>query len=165
MPVEEQGAGSDRYLLVPRVVVLARREQSYLLIKGSEARRLWPGLYNGVGGHLERGEAALDAARRELREETNLQADLWLCGTIVVDAGPIGVGLYVFTGEVTGGVLQASPEGEPAWIPIEQIAALPTVGDLVPILEQVHRMNRGDPPFSARSFYDRSGKLQIQFTL
>ena len=163
MPVVDQGARRDRYLLVPRTAVFARRENSYLLIKGAPNKRLWPGLYNGVGGHIEPGEDALSAAQREFLEETGLEADLWLCGTIVVDAGQVGVGLFVFTGEVWGGSLRRSPEGEPEWIPMHRVRSIPAVADVPLILAQINALSRGDPPFSGRSHYDRDGVLQIEF--
>jgi 8-oxo-dGTP diphosphatase len=163
MPAEEQSATPDRYLIVPRVVIFVRRATSYLLVRAAPNKRTWPGLYNGVGGHLERGEGALGAARRELLEETNLEADLWLCGTVVVDAGAIGVGLYVFTGEVTGGELRPSAEGEAEWVSIAQLPGLPTVSDVAPLVGRIHMMQRGDAPFSARSSYDQAGTLVIEF--
>jgi len=164
MPAQEQGAGKGRYMLIPRTAIFVRRGDSYLLIMGAQSKKLWPGKYNGVGGHVHRGEDALASATREFREETGLEARLWLCGTIVIDAGDVGIGLYVFTGEVSGGAPRESPEGNPEWIPIERIPSLPTVEDVPQLIGRIQEMRRGDPPFSARSYYDDNGKLRLEFT-
>ena len=98
MPQSDQGITRDRYMLIPRTVIFLRRGESYLLIKGAPIKRLWAGKYNGVGGHVERGEDVLSAAKRELKEETGLDAGLWLCGTVIVDVDGFGICLFVFSG-------------------------------------------------------------------
>jgi 8-oxo-dGTP diphosphatase len=163
MPVSEQGIAKERYMVIPRVAIFLRGGDSYLLIRGAPTKRLWAGKYNGLGGHVERGEDVASAAKRELREESGLEADLWLCGTVVVDAGKTGICLYVFSGESRGGEPRASREGVPEWIEYTMVAALPVVEDLPVLLERIHRMRRGDPAFSGRSYYDENNQLRMVF--
>ena len=101
----DQKITPDRYQLVPRVLIFITRGEEVLLLKGAPTKRLWANLYNGIGGHVERGEHFLAAAHRELLEETGLPADrlappgLWLCGLLSVDTGgPTGVGVAIFRG-------------------------------------------------------------------
>ena len=163
MPQSDQGITKDRYTIIPRTAIFLRRGEAYLLLKGAPSKRLWASKYNGLGGHIERGEDALSAAKRELLEETGLSADLWLCGTLIVDAGEIGIGLYIFSGECPDGEPQPSREGTAEWVERESIGHLPVVEDLPVLLAKIYTMKPGDMPFSARSYYDDEGRLVVMF--
>ena len=165
MPRSDQGVTNNRYTVVPRTAIFLRRGDSYLLLKGAPTKRLWASKYNGLGGHVEKGEDVLTAAKRELLEETGLIADLWLCGTLIVDAGETGICLSFFSGECPEGKNEPKPsaEGQAEWIAYQRIEELPVVEDLPVLLRKIHRMQRGDPPFHARSYYDENDKLIVEF--
>lgn len=166
MPAPDQGVSPDRYALIPRTLIFITRGERVLLLKGAPHKRLWAGLYNGIGGHIERGEDALSAARRELYEETGLDVPgLWLCGTLIVDTGKnTGIGIYIFRGECIHGEPQPSSEGIAEWISPEQISNLPLLEDLPILLPRALATQPSAPPFAARSSYDTNGHLHIVFS-
>lgn len=165
MPVKDQGSDLNRYRIIPRVLVFLFNREEVLLIKGAPEKRLWANRYNGIGGHIERGEDVISAARRELKEETGLSPEgLWLCGLVMVDAQPeTGIGLFVLRGEVNNRHFTPSQEGQLAWVPLAKIADFPLVEDLPVLIPRVAQMKPGDVPFSARYYYDSREKLQIVF--
>ncbi|MDT8324057.1 MAG: NUDIX pyrophosphatase [Bacteroidota bacterium] len=48
-------------------------DMSYLLLRRATGERLYPGMWQMVTGRLEAGERAVDAAKREIFEETGLR--------------------------------------------------------------------------------------------
>jgi 8-oxo-dGTP diphosphatase len=166
MPVSDQRLNRDRYSVIPRVLIFVTRGDSILLLKllprDGKAWR-WAGRYNGLGGHVERGEDSLTAARRELMEESGVQADLHLCGILIVDTGEdVGIELHIFGGDYVSGELTSTREGIPEWIPINALEQFPLLEDGPVLISKVLGMKRGDPPFLARSFYDETGKLVVK---
>lgn len=165
MPAADQGSSSGRYTLVPRTLIFLTRDDQVLLIKGSPNKRLWANRYNGLGGHIERGEDIISAAQRELYEEAGLAAiDLFLCGVITIDTGKeVGIGIYVLRGETLHGDLHPSSEGALEWVKNQDILALPLVEDLPHLLPRVLAAQTGAPPFSAHYRYTECEKLVITF--
>ena len=159
------GAGRDRYRAIPRVLVFLRNSQHVLLLKGAPDKRIWPNLYNGVGGHVEAHEDVISAARREVREETGLTVgDLDLRAVVNIDAGEntLGIVMFVFTGWSQDKATIASPEGELHWVAIEQLESYPLVEDLTWLLPRVLRLPKNEPPLFLHYGYNDRDELVIR---
>lgn len=88
------------------------------------------GKWNGVGGKVERGESVEEGMRREIKEETGLDAvEMRLRGTLVWnDFGPKKEDWLAFifvVDKFEGQPFESNEEGRLSWIATEDIPTLP----------------------------------------
>ncbi len=150
----------DRYIVYPRTLTFLLNGDDVLLIQRPPDASLFPGMVNGVGGHVERGEDVLSSARREVREETGLDVpDLSLRCLLHVDEGVNrpGVIVFVFVGHTDRRDVTASDEGALHWVPLARVGELNLMPDLPPLLTRVLALPPGAAPLFARSAISPGG--------
>ena len=167
MPASDQGVAQshNRYRLIPRVLCFVTAGEEVLLLKGAPTKKIWPNKFNGLGGHVERGESPHAAAEREIREEAGLQVlDLRLRGVVTIDTREdAGIGLYVFTARALARATTASSEGSLVWVPWNEVHALDLVEDLPRLLARLQTAAPDDKPFGAHYAYAADGHLRTKF--
>lgn len=168
MGANDQGADATagRWLTIPRTLCFVTHGDDVLLMKRAPDRRVYPNKYNGVGGHIERGEDPLSGALREIYEETGLVVgSILLCGISHIDAGQdTGILLMVFRAEAQSRDVVNSTEGSLEWVPQADVLSYDLVEDLPAILPRVLAMKPGDPPFFVHLSYDDADNLQLRFS-
>jgi 8-oxo-dGTP diphosphatase len=168
LSAKQQGADAieGRWLVIPRTLCFIFNGDDVLLMKRGEHKRVFPGRYNGVGGHIERDEDPLESARREVLEETGLNVhDLRLRAVYNIDAGEkTGIMLFVFTaysGQRDN--LIECDEGTLHWISLDTVLDYPLVEDLPLILPRVRAMTENAPPLFIHVSYDTADQLVMRF--
>lgn len=136
---EEPDAKAQGPLVGVGVVVI---EQGRLLLikRGGEVRR---GDWAIPGGKVRYGERLVDAARREVKEETGLDVAL---GDVVWVGEGIGDGdppehhfaLIDFAGRVIGGSLRAGDDAaQAAFVPVGEVRSLPLTPSMYELLDHL----------------------------
>ncbi|KAJ3520003.1 hypothetical protein NMY22_g12938 [Coprinellus aureogranulatus] len=107
--------------------------QDNKILLGMKKRGWGQGKYNGFGGKVDVGEEPLDAAKRELKEEAGIDADLVHAGVFLFLTDGVEWAFHIdiyradsFTGEVT-----ESEEMKPEWFAAS--TEVPAASELPPI--------------------------------
>lgn len=109
------------------------RDGSKVLLQ-NRVKKDWQG-YTLPGGHVERGESFVDAAVREMKEETGL--DIYSPKLVGIKQFPIEGGRYIvflFMTDSFSGEVVSSDEGEMKWVDIGRLSDVDAVDDLEDLL-------------------------------
>lgn len=120
-------------------LVFAERAGRVLLRRNSHSASRFPGLWNGLGGHVERGEDIADSARREVREEASIEIERPHLRLVLHESALEGEEyvIFVFAARTSSGEPVAEPGSALRFVSFEEIGELCVVPDLLPILDVV----------------------------
>lgn len=89
------------------------------------------GKLNGIGGKVEKGEDALDAMRREFREETGVDQEYWR-GFCTLEGDSWAVNFFVAFGNVDA--VRTTTEEEVVIVPVNSLeGTIPNLKWLIPL--------------------------------
>jgi 8-oxo-dGTP diphosphatase len=119
------------------------------------------GLWIGPGGKVDPGESPYDCARRELLEETGIEANKLIFRALITEVSPLPewqwlMFLYVAT-EFSGKLIGDKREGNLRWWPIPEALNLP-----IPQADQIffpRVVDLSHPFYQAKFLYDVELKL------
>jgi len=134
-------------------------------MKVNKRESTWSGFYNGLGGHIEKGEDILSAARREVFEESGLDViNLKIAGIGIVDTEPkVGIGLFIVKGAVEEKYVKPSKEGLPEWIPLQKLDEWKILPDTKEFIYRIIKEANRYEPFSVLLSYDEHEELKIAY--
>lgn len=128
---------------VPSVAIVVIQSNKVLLVREGEKSAHLTGVYNTPAGRIEEGETPVQAAIRELKEETGLETSeenlIELPRKYTADikrkSGET-VSFYhtVFVCIRFNGQLKSAEDVEPVWVEIEKVSSLkllPNISDMI----------------------------------
>jgi len=155
---------SRRHVARLATLAFARSGGDVLLLRHPARADRFPGLWNGVGGHVEAGEDIRAAARRELRQEAGLDVPGLRLRGVIHESGLLGKSyvIFLFVGESGLRELRPADGLELAWHPARRLAGLPLVPDLGELLPRL--LEPGDPVFATEIYDGGDGLVSLSIS-
>ena len=163
---QAQGVQAERFQAISRVLIFLYNDDKVLLLRGALTKRVWPGLLNGLGGHVEANEDVLSAARREVFEESGLDLKpggfvLRAVVSIQVNNADPGILNFVFVVKTDDHPVTHSGEGMLEWHRRNELEGLPLVEDLPWLIPRLFDQPEAAVLFAHYSF-DKQGHLVMR---
>lgn len=158
----------ERTQAIPVTLCFVRAGGRILLLRTAPTKDRFRGLWNGIGGHVHPGEDVREAAARELREETGLQAGALRLGAVIHEVGLLGHAhlLFAFVAEIDAAAARRIPlesrEGRLAWFDPEAIPWDEAVPDLRELLPRV--LEADEPIFGTQTFDGADGSVELRLS-
>lgn len=151
------------FSVIPRNLILVYNKDKILLQKGHKNKRDWANMYNGLGGHIEKGEDIFDSAARELHEEGGIAFPVnqfLLKGIFSVKTYFNDYCLmFIFSLHTDRKDFTANEEGSLKWIKIRNLDKMKNVAEdikfLVPVIQKLNTYEM----LSGTSEYNTNRKL------
>lgn len=142
------------------VTCFIQKDGKWLMLRRRKDKKYLPGILNGPGGKIERDEGVLEAARRELLEETGVKAKNLRLKAVGVGRFEDSIDEYhfkVLVGDWHSGRL-SSNDGEISWMDKDEILSDP---DLLDELNHVLRrfFDHSHPIFTYKVLYKSPNNL------
>lgn len=149
----------QRHSVIPRTLCFVYMGDEVLFIKAGDAKE-WAGTYNPVGGHIEKGESIIDAAEREIQEESGLKVSKTKLKGVVHVSGFFGKDVMMFVTESFSDTkkITESSEGSLVWKKLNEIDNLKLFEDMHPLIKALKSL-KPDEMFYGVSEYDGKDKL------
>jgi ADP-ribose pyrophosphatase YjhB (NUDIX family) len=149
----------SRHAVIPRTMSFIFHDDEILFIKAS-AQKKWAGISSPVGGHIEISQDILEAAKREIMEETGLKLPNTQLVGVVHATNFYGQNIMLFvtvSHSKTKDVVQKHTEGELFWVKVNDLESVILHTDLRPILDYILK-NPGHL-FTATTEFDANNEL------
>lgn len=151
------------FQVIPRVIAFIYRDDQVLLIHREKQNAFAYGKWNGVGGHIEKGEDPLTAIRREVKEETGLSIqDFNLNAIAFISTEKItGICLFIFSAYCLNDDMKSSSEGEVRWIKRNDLQKINIVKDVPFLLDVISQSKKTEEVLILKYIY-MEGNLNYQ---
>lgn len=135
-----------------------------LLINNTRIGRFGFGKWNGLGGHIEKGENPIEAAKREVFEESGISiGNLEFDYITLLDADEgVGICLFIFHGYIKNKKFIIKNEGDLRWIAIDKLNQLDCVIDITQLINLIRSKPKKQLPVFLQYYYGKNDKLIIE---